>query len=128
MGKVQDELRLYNKVVLDHFMNPRNVGSLDNASVTVTIKNPHCGDIIKLSLTIDANLVKSAMVKTFACTIAIASSSIMTTMVRGMSLDQLSSVTQDDIINWLGGVPEMKRRCTITAQKAIQEAVLVLRK
>lgn len=123
MGKLKDELKLYNPTVIDHFLSPRNVGEIKDASRVATSENPVCQDLVKLYLRIEGDTITQARMKTFGCTIAIASASALTELVTGMKVEEARRVTHEDIVRKLGGLPEHKVRCTTTAARALAEAL-----
>ncbi len=112
MGKIQEELKTYNKTVLDHFENPRNVGSLPNATHVVTGDNPHCQDIVKLAVIVKEKRITEVRVKIMGCTVAIASASVLSEMIKNRPLEDLVSFDAEQIIRSLGGLPDHKHRCT----------------
>lgn len=124
--KIQDELKSYNKTVLDHFENPRNVGSLSKPTWVVTAENPGCQDLVKLAVHIDQGIVKAARVKIMGCTVAIASASALTVLVEGKKVSELATITADTLVQALGGLPEHKIRCTgapLSALKKLLEKI-----
>lgn len=121
--KIQDELKTYNKTVLDHFENPRNVGSLDRPSLVVMAENPACQDVVKLAVKIERGVVTDVRVKIMGCTVAIASSSVLSEMIKGKKVSELPSVTSDRLIEALGGLPEHKVRCTGAPLGALKKLI-----
>lgn len=115
----------YNNKVLDHYENPRNVGSLDKNSMNVgtgMVGAPSCGDVMKLQIEIEKGIIKDAKFKTFGCGSAIASSSLITEMIKGRDLDYALSIKNKDIANKLG-LPPVKHHCSVLAEDAIKAAV-----
>ena len=116
----------YSKKVLDHFENPQNVGSLDPESENVgtgTVGAPACGDVMRLQLKIsDDGVIEDAKFKTFGCGSAIASSSLVTTMVKGLTLKQAESITNSSIAKELS-LPPVKIHCSVLAEDAIKAAI-----
>lgn len=102
---------MYSKTVMDHFMNPRNVGEIENPDGVGEVGNPVCGDIMKIFLKIDDNLITDAKFKTFGCGAAIASSSMATELVKGKSLEEAWEVTNKAVAEALEGLP--RSRCTV---------------
>jgi nitrogen fixation NifU-like protein len=116
----------YGPKVIDHFNNPRNVGSLDKndpAVGTGVVGAPECGDVMKLQLKInDANVVEDAKFKTFGCGSAIASSSLATEWVKGKTVDEVLQIKNTDIVNELS-LPPVKIHCSVLAEDAIRAAI-----
>ena len=116
----------YSDKVIDHYENPRNVGSFDKNDPTVgtgMVGAPACGDVMKLQIKVDADgIITDARFKTYGCGSAIASSSLITELVKGMSLDQASSIKNSDIAQELA-LPPVKIHCSILAEDAIKAAV-----
>jgi nitrogen fixation NifU-like protein len=116
----------YNGKVLDHYENPRNVGSLDKNSINVgtgMVGAPSCGDVMKLQIEVEDGIIKQAKFKTFGCGSAIASSSLITEMIQGKNVDYALSIKNKDIANELG-LPPVKHHCSVLAEDAIKAAVL----
>lgn len=117
---------LYNKTVMDHFMNPRNMGDIENADAVGEVGAAACGDIMKISLKIDpeTQTVTDARFKTFGCGSAIAASSMATELIKGRKIDDLqSNFTNDQIVDALGGLPPVKIHCSVLAHEALQAAL-----
>lgn len=116
---------MYNEKVMDHFMNPRNVGEIPNASGVGEVGNVSCGDIMKIYLLIDENeVIQDIKFKTFGCGSAIASSSIATTMLKGKKVAEALKLTNKEVLDELGGLPAVKIHCSVLAEQAIKAAVL----
>ena len=115
---------MYTEKVMDHFMHPRNVGEIDNASGVGTVGNAKCGDIMRIFLDIDENqVVRDAKFKTFGCGSAIASSSMATDMIIGMSVEEALELSNQKIVEELGGLPAVKVHCSVLAEHAIKAAI-----
>ena len=114
---------LYNDKVMDHFMNPHNVGEIENADGTGTYGSPVCGDMMQITLKIEDDVIKDAKFKTFGCGSAIASSSVATDMIIGMTIDEALAITNKQIIDELGGLPAVKVHCSVLADHAIKSAI-----
>ena len=116
----------YNDKVLDHYENPRNVGALDKSSPTVgtgIVGAPECGDVMKLQLKINSNgIIEDAKFKTFGCGSAIASSSLVTTLVRGKSLEEAETIKNAQLAEELN-LPPVKIHCSVLAEDAIKAAI-----
>ncbi|RRD71026.1 MULTISPECIES: Fe-S cluster assembly protein NifU [unclassified Desulfovibrio] len=114
----------YTDTVHDHFLHPHNVGPLEGANAIGEVGSLTCGDALKLYLKIsDAEIIEDASFETFGCASAIASSSILTDMIKGMSVDQASRVTNKDIVAALGGLPKQKMHCSVMGQEALEAAI-----
>lgn len=114
----------YSEKVMDHFMNPRNMGEIENANGVGEVGNPACGDVMKIFLKIsDDKIVEDVKFKTFGCGAAIASSSMATELMIGKSIDELLQLTNDAIVDALGGLPPAKIHCSVMAEEAIEEAL-----
>jgi len=117
---------LYNKTVMDHFMNPRNMGDIENADAVGEVGAAACGDIMKISLKIDdqSGTITDARFKTFGCGSAIATSSMATELIKGRSITDLEkNFNNDNIVDALGGLPPVKIHCSVLAHEALQAAL-----
>jgi len=120
----------YSEKVIDHYENPRNVGSFDKSDPTIgtgMVGAPACGDVMKLQIKVEDGIITDARFKTYGCGSAIASSSLITELVKGMSLDQASSIKNSEIAEELA-LPPVKIHCSILAEDAIKAAVEDYRK
>lgn len=113
----------YTEKVMDHFMNPRNVGKIENPDAVAEIGNPACGDMIKMFLRIKNNIIEDIKFQTFGCGAAIATSSITTEMVKGKTLDEALTITRDQVATELGGLPATKMHCSNLAADALHQAI-----
>ena len=116
-------MALYTETVMDHFMHPRNVGSIDNANGVGEVGNAKCGDIMKMYLKIKDGVIEDVKFETFGCGSAIASSSIATEMIKGKTIDEALALTNKDVVDALGGLPAHKLHCSVLAEEAIKSAV-----
>ena len=115
---------MYTEKVMDHFMHPRNVGEIDNASGVGTVGNAKCGDIMRIFLDIDENqVVRDAKFKTFVCGAAIATSSMATEMIIGKTIQEALEVTNKAVMEALGGLPPVKVHCSLLAEQAVHAAL-----
>ena len=113
----------YSAKVIDHFMNPRNMGELAEADAVGTVGSPACGDMMDIYLKVEDDKIVNASFKTFGCTAAIANSSMMTEMVKGMRLDEAENLKNRDIEAALDGLPPHKIHCSTLAADALHEAI-----
>ena len=116
-------MALYTETVMDHFMHPRNVGSIENADGVGEVGNAKCGDIMKMYLKIKDGVIEDVKFETFGCGSAIASSSIATEMIKGKTIDEAPALTNKDVVDALGGLPAHKLHCSVLAEEAIKSAV-----
>ena len=116
-------MALYSETVMDHFMNPRNVGSIENADGVGEVGNAKCGDIMKMYLKIENNVIVDVKFETFGCGSAIASSSMATEMIKGKTIDEALAVTNRQVVDALGGLPAHKLHCSVLAEESIKSAV-----
>ncbi len=114
---------MYNDKVMDHFFNPRNVGEIENPDGMGQVGNPVCGDVMRITLKISDNKIEDIKFKTFGCGAAIATSSMVTEMVKGLSLDKAMKISNKDVADALGGLPALKLHCSNLAAEALQAAI-----
>lgn len=113
----------YSEKVMDHFSNPRNVGEIKDADGIGEVGNPKCGDIMKMYLKIENNVIVDVKFKTFGCGAAIATSSMATEMVKGKTIDQALKLTNKAVMEALDGLPPVKVHCSVLAEQAIKSAL-----
>ena len=113
----------YSEKVMDHFSNPRNVGEIENAAGVGTVGNATCGDIMRMYLDIEDNVIKDAKFKTFGCGAAVATSSMATELVKGKTVDEAMQVTNKAVMEALDGLPPVKIHCSLLAEEAIHAAL-----
>lgn len=116
-------MALYSEKVMDHFRNPRNVGSIEDADGIGEVGNGVCGDIMKIYLKIDNDIVSDVKFETFGCGSAIASSSMATELIKGKPLSEVMKLTNKAVTEALDGLPKHKLHCSVLAEEAIQAAV-----
>ena len=114
----------YSEKVMDHFMNPRNVGEIENADGVGTVGNAKCGDIMKMYLKIDENdVITDCKFKTFGCGAAIATSSMATELIKGRTVKEALELTNNAVVEALDGLPAVKVHCSVLAEEAVKEAL-----
>ena len=115
---------MYSEKVMEHFMNPRNVGEIEGADGVGEVGNAKCGDIMKMYLKIDNGVIEDVKFKTFGCGSAIASSSMATELIKGRTIDEALSVTNKSVADALDGLPPIKMHCSVLAEQAIKSALV----
>jgi len=113
----------YSEKVMDHFLNPRNVGEIPDASGIGTVGNPICGDVMKMFLKIENDVIVDVKFKTFGCGAAVATSSMVTEMVKGKSIQEALTITNKAVAEALGGLPPVKMHCSVLAEEALRSAL-----
>ena len=113
----------YSDKVVDHYENPRNVGIIENADGIGTVGNPACGDVMKLSIRIKDDVITAAKFKTFGCGAAIATSSILTEMVVGKTVEEALTISNKAVAEALDGLPPVKLHCSVLAEDALKAAI-----
>ena len=116
-------MALYSEKVMDHFMHPRNVGTIDGADGVGEVGNAKCGDIMKIYLKIENDIIEDAKFETFGCGSAIASSSMATEMIKGKSIHEALELTNKAVAEALDGLPAHKMHCAVLAEEAIKNAL-----
>ena len=116
-------MALYTQTVMDHFMHPRNVGEIADADGVGEVGNAKCGDIMKMDIKVENDIITDVKFKTFGCCAAIATSSMATEMVKGKSIDEALQLTNKAVAEALDGLPPVKMHCSLLAEQAIHAAV-----
>ena len=114
---------IYSEKVMDHFKNPRNVGEIENADGIGEVGNAKCGDIMRIYLKVEDNIIKDVKFKTYGCGSAIASSSMATELIKGKTLDEAWTLTNKAVAEALDGLPPIKMHCSVLAEDAIHKAI-----
>ncbi|AVQ37215.1 Fe-S cluster assembly scaffold protein NifU [Clostridium botulinum] len=114
---------MYTEKVMDHFRNPRNVGEIEDANGIGEVGNAKCGDIMKIYLKVEDNIIKDVKFKTFGCASAIASSSMATELIKGKNLEDAWQLTNKAVAEALEGLPPVKMHCSVLAEEAIHKAI-----
>ncbi|MFQ9115645.1 Fe-S cluster assembly scaffold protein NifU [uncultured Eubacterium sp.] len=114
---------LYSEKVMDHFMNPRNVGKIEDADGIGEVGNAKCGDIMKIYIKVDNDIVTDVKFNTFGCGSAIASSSMATELIKGKSVSEALELTNKAVAEALDGLPAYKMHCSVLAEEAIKAAI-----
>ena len=114
---------MYTEQVMDHFMNPRTVGEIEDANGVGTVGNAKCGDIMKIYIKVENDVIVDVKFKTFGCGAAIATSSRATEMVKGKTIEEALKVTNKMVADSLGGLPPVKMHCSVLAEEALHAAI-----
>lgn len=114
---------MYSEKVMDHFSNPRNVGEVENPDGSGTVGNPACGDIMKLTIKVENDVITDVKFKTFGCGAAIATSSMVTELVKGKKLDEAEGISNNSVAEALDGLPPVKMHCSNLAADALHAAI-----
>ena len=121
-------MRMYSEKVMEHFRNPRNVGEIPDADGVGTVGNPICGDMMSMYIKVEDDRIVDIKFKTFGCGAAIATSSMITELAKGKTLDEAMNITRGDVAEELGGLPPIKMHCSNLAADALHEAIKDYRK
>ncbi len=114
---------LYSEKVMDHFSNPRNVGEIEDANAIGEVGNKKCGDIMKIYMKIENEVIVDVKFKTFGCGAAVATSSIATELVKGKTIQEALAITNNAVVEALEGLPPVKIHCSVLAEEAIKSAI-----
>lgn len=113
----------YSQKVIDYFTHPRNVGKMDNPDGVGKVGNPVCGDVMELYIKVENGKITDAKFQTFGCAAAIATSSMVTELVKNKTLDEALKISNETVTEALGGVPAIKRHCSVLAEEALRAAI-----
>lgn len=113
----------YTEQVMDHFMNPRNMGEMEDANGVGTVGNAKCGDIMRIYIKVENDIITDVSFKTFGCGAAIATSSKATELVKGKTIDEALQITNKAVMEALGGLPPVKVHCSVLAEEALHAAI-----
>ncbi|MCD6166398.1 Fe-S cluster assembly scaffold protein NifU [bacterium] len=119
---------MYSEKVMDHFMHPRNVGEIENPDGEGTVGNPICGDMMKITIRVNNGVIEDIKFKTFGCGAAIATSSIMTELVKGKTIEEAEMLTNKAVVEALDGLPSVKIHCSVLAEGGLKAAIADYRK
>lgn len=114
---------IYSEKVMDHFTNPRNVGEIDDADGVGEVGNAKCGDIMKMYIKVDGDVISDVKFKTFGCGAAIATSSMATELIKGKTIDEALKLTNRAVVEALEGLPPAKLHCSVLAEQAMKSAI-----
>lgn len=114
---------MYTETVVEHFNQPRNVGEMEDASGAAEVGNPVCGDVTKIFIKVEGDIITDIKFKTFGCAAAIASGSMLTEMAKGKTLEEAMQITNQDVADRLGGLPPQKMHCSNLAADALHDAI-----
>jgi nitrogen fixation NifU-like protein len=114
---------LYSEKVIEHFTNPRNVGEIPDADGVAEVGSRQCGDIMKIYIKVVDDVITDIKFRTFGCASAIASSSVMTEMIKGKTIEEALKLTNKEVVDELGGLPPAKVHCSVLAEEAIRAAI-----
>jgi nitrogen fixation NifU-like protein len=117
------EFGWYNDAVVDHYQNPRNMGELDDPDGVGVVGNPTCGDMMQIQIKVQDERIEDVKFKTFGCGAAIATTSVATELIKGKTIAEALRVTNQDVMEVLGGLPPVKVHCSLLAEQAIRAAV-----
>ncbi|MDD4997274.1 MAG: Fe-S cluster assembly scaffold protein NifU [Syntrophales bacterium] len=116
-------MSIYSEKVMDHFRNPRNVGEIENPDGVGKVGNPACGDIMELYIQVEGGVIRDAKFKTFGCGAAIATSSMVTELVKNKTVEEALRISNRAVAEALGGLPPIKMHCSVLAEEALKKAV-----
>ena len=120
---MSDVQSMYSEKVMEHFRNPKNVGEMENPDGVGHVGNPVCGDIMELYIKVENDIINDAKFKTFGCGAAIATSSMVTELVKGKTIEDALKISNRAVAEALGGLPPIKMHCSVLAEEALQSAI-----
>jgi len=120
---MKDQWLLYSKKVMEHFRNPRNVGEIENPDGVGRVGNPVCGDVMEIYIKVKDDKIVDAKFKTFGCGAAIATSSMVTEMVKGKKIEEALKISNKAVAQALGGLPPVKMHCSVLAEDTLKAAI-----
>jgi len=124
LGKIRRRIRMmYSEKVMEHFMNPRNVGEIEDADGVGQVGNPVCGDIMTIYIKVKDDVITDIKFKTFGCGAAIATSSMVTELVKGKTIEEALTITNRDVAEELEGLPPLKMHCSLLAEEGLKAAI-----
>ncbi len=115
--------QMYNDKVMEHFKNPQNVGEIENPDGTGEVGSAACGDIMKMDIKVENDVITDVKFKTYGCGAAVASSSVATEMIKGRTIEEAMKFTNKELLDAIGGLPSAKIHCSILAEEALQAAL-----
>jgi len=116
-------MEAYSKKVMDHFFNPRNVGTIEDADAIGEVGNPKCGDIMRMYMKIKDDVITDVKFQTFGCGAAVATSSMVTEMIKGKTIEEALKITNSEVAEALDGLPPIKMHCSNLAESAVKDAI-----
>jgi len=123
MTERKESSHVYNDKVLDHFLHPRNIGVIEDASAIGNGGNPECGDVVRIYLKIEDDIIVDIKVKVFGCPVVIAGTSVLTEMIKGETIEEALNVRNEDISDTLGGLPAQKLHCSVLVEAVLKDAI-----
>ncbi|MBU2540284.1 MAG: Fe-S cluster assembly scaffold protein NifU [Candidatus Omnitrophica bacterium] len=121
-------MEAYSEKVMEHFLHPRNVGEIPDASGIGNVGNPVCGDILRLYIKVEDGVISDAKFKTYGCGAAIATSSMVTELIKGKTIEEALKISNKAVAEALGGLPQIKMHCSVLAEEALKSAITDYRK
>jgi len=114
---------MYSEKLMDHFKNPRNMGRMENPDGIGKVGNPVCGDVMWIYIKVKDNVIEDIKFETFGCGAAIATSSVITELAKGKTLEEAEKITNKDVIDFLEGLPPLKKHCSLLAEQGLKAAI-----